>query len=45
MSVLLTETVDGVTTVTLNRSEALNALSTELRTAIYDTFTELKDDT
>ena len=44
MSVLLTETVDGVTTVTLNRPEALNALSIELRTAIYETFTAFKDD-
>ncbi|MBJ37003.1 MAG: enoyl-CoA hydratase [Gammaproteobacteria bacterium] len=44
MSVLLTETEDGVTTVTLNRPEALNALSIELRTEIYETFTALRDD-
>lgn len=44
MSVVLTETVDGVTTVTLNRPESLNALSIELRTEIYDTFSALRDD-
>lgn len=35
---------EGVTTVTLNRPEALNALSTGLRQAIVQTFRELKDD-
>ncbi|MDZ7827855.1 MAG: alpha/beta fold hydrolase [Gammaproteobacteria bacterium] len=34
----------GVTTVTLNRPDALNALSTPLRKAIVRTFRELKDD-
>ncbi len=44
MSVILTSTVDGVTTVTLNRPENLNALSYELRDAIANTFITLKDD-
>lgn len=44
MSVIAIETRDGVTTVTLNRPEQLNALSFELRQAIADTFTRLKDD-
>ena len=44
MSVILTQTHNGVTTVTLNRPEHLNALSVELRLAITDTFTQLKDD-
>ncbi len=35
---------NGVTTVTLNRPEALNALSAALRTAIADTFAELAGD-
>lgn len=34
----------GVTTVTLNRPEALNALSAALRSAIAEAFTELADD-
>ena len=41
---VLVETQDGVTTVTLNRPEALNALSAALRNAITDTFTRLADD-
>lgn len=45
MTVLLTETVDHITTVTLNRPESLNALSLELRAAIRDTFHRLRDDT
>lgn len=44
MPVITTERQDGVTTVTLNRPEQLNALSHELRTAIAETFAELKDD-
>jgi enoyl-CoA hydratase len=35
----------GVTTVTLNRPEALNALSGALRRRIVDVFTELREDT
>jgi len=35
---------DGVTTVTLNRPDALNALSGALRQAIAETFLTLKDD-
>jgi len=43
-SVLLCETSDGVATVTLNRPEAMNALSAELRRAIVDTFRALESD-
>ena len=35
---------DGITTVTLNRPEALNALSGPLRQAIAETFLELASD-
>ena len=41
---VLVERNAGVTTVTLNRPEALNALSSGLRQAITATFRELKDD-
>ncbi|MEM7061197.1 MAG: enoyl-CoA hydratase-related protein, partial [Pseudomonadota bacterium] len=44
MSVILKSTQEGVTTVTLNRPEALNALSYELRRAITETFLELRED-
>ena len=44
MAVILTETNDGITTVTLNRPEQLNALSNELRRAITDTFEMLAKD-
>jgi enoyl-CoA hydratase len=45
MSVLLVEKSGGIATITLNRPEALNALSAELRLAIETTFRELaKDD-
>tara|TARA_R110002072_G_scaffold64_4_gene322 strand:- start:9115 stop:9879 length:765 start_codon:yes stop_codon:yes gene_type:complete len=44
MDLVLTETKDGVTTVTLNRPAQLNALSNALRAAITDTFVRLKDD-
>lgn len=43
-NLVLVEKDNGVTTVTMNRPEALNALSTELRQAIVRTFRELKDD-
>ncbi|MBD3647656.1 MAG: enoyl-CoA hydratase [Pseudomonadales bacterium] len=43
-NVILIEKDEGVTTVTLNRPEALNALSVELRGAIARTFVELKAD-
>ncbi len=43
-SLVLVDTDQGVTTVTLNRPEALNALSAELRNQIIDTFVTLKDD-
>ena len=41
---LRVETVDRVTTVTLNRPDALNALSRDLRLAIMETFEHLSDD-
>lgn len=41
---LLVETVDRVTTVTLNRPDALNALSRDLRLALIETFGRLADD-
>ena len=45
MSVLLVEKSGGIATITLNRPEALNALSAELRLAIERTFRDLaKDD-
>lgn len=44
MSVITTNTQDGVTTVTLNRPKQLNALSYDLRQGIAETFTWLKDD-
>lgn len=43
-SLVLVDTDDGVTTVTLNRPEALNALSAALRNRIIETFDTLKDD-
>ena len=43
-SVIVIEKEDGIATITLNRPEAMNALSTELRTAIADTFNDLKRD-
>ncbi|MCB1645903.1 MAG: enoyl-CoA hydratase [Pseudomonadales bacterium] len=42
--VITTETRDGITLVTLNRPEALNALSVELRLRITETFQRLRDD-
>ena len=41
---VLVERDAGITTVTLNRPEALNALSSGLRKAIMNTFRELKND-
>ncbi len=42
--IVLVERDQGITTVTLNRPDALNALSTELRQALVRTFRELRDD-
>jgi enoyl-CoA hydratase len=44
VSVLLVEKSDGVATLTLNRPEARNALSRELRRALERTLRELQDD-
>lgn len=44
-NVITVEKDQGVTIVTLNRPDKLNALSVELRQAIGDTFVALKDDT
>jgi enoyl-CoA hydratase len=41
---VLLERDGGITTVTLNRPEALNALSAALRNRICEVFTELRDD-
>jgi enoyl-CoA hydratase len=43
-TVIVIEKRDGIATVTLNRPKAMNALSTELRVAIADTFNDLKRD-
>lgn len=42
--VLQVEKREGATILTLNRPNAMNALSRELRTAIVDAFTRLRDD-
>ena len=42
--IVLTDTADGITTVTLNRPDALNALSTGLRARLAEVFVSLKDD-
>jgi enoyl-CoA hydratase len=43
-SLVLIERTDGIATVTLNRPEALNALSSALRARIVEAFTALRDD-
>ena len=43
--VITVEKKDQIAIVTLNRPKAMNALSTELRLAIQDTFADLKNDT
>ncbi len=43
-SVLLVEKTEGIVTLTLNRPNAMNALSRELRTAIVRTFESLRED-
>jgi enoyl-CoA hydratase len=42
--VLRIENADGVVTLTLNRPQAMNALSRELRTALVDAFAAIADD-
>jgi len=42
--VLLIEKSDGVATLTMNRPKSMNALSTGLRRALADAFTELQED-
>ena len=42
--IVLIEKSDGIATVTLNRPEAMNALSRELRSAIVKAFDQLRDD-
>ena len=44
MSVLLVEKTDSIATLTLNRPQAMNALSTELRRALIDGFAEVSRD-
>ncbi len=44
MAVLLVDKSGGIASVTLNRPEALNALSRELRRAVADAFVELQAD-
>ena len=41
---VLTSTEGGVTTVTMNRPEALNALSAGLRNRLTEVFTDLAED-
>ena len=43
--IVLTETTEGVTTVTLNRPEHLNALSVKLRQKLGEVFINLRNDT
>ena len=44
VDIVLTETNEGVTTVTLNRPKQLNALSIELRYRLGKVFQDLKKD-
>jgi enoyl-CoA hydratase len=43
-TVIVIEKKGGIATITLNRPKVMNALSTELKTAIADTFNDLKKD-
>jgi enoyl-CoA hydratase len=43
-AVLLTETSEGIRTLTMNRPQAMNALSRELRGALVDAFRRASDD-
>lgn len=44
MPIILSETKDQICTITLNRPEAMNALSVALRAAIAEEFTKANDD-
>ena len=44
VSLLLIDKADGVATVTMNRPEAMNAMSRALRAALDDAFVALRDD-
>ncbi|MBU2552448.1 MAG: enoyl-CoA hydratase [Proteobacteria bacterium] len=44
MSVVLLEKHEGIATVTLNRPERLNALSSDLRTAMAQAFLDIRED-
>ncbi|WP_288902273.1 enoyl-CoA hydratase [uncultured Sneathiella sp.] len=41
---LLIEKKDGIATITLNRPEARNALSMEMRSGLYDAFVDMEND-
>ncbi len=43
-SIILVDKTEGIATITLNRPNSMNALSTELIAAFNDTFADLKDD-
>lgn len=44
MALVLLEKADGIATITLNRPEAMNALSRDLRTAFYEACQDIKVD-
>src|SRR5262245_27834003 len=44
-SILLVDVAEGIATVTLNRPQAMNALSRDLRRTLVDAFIRFRDDT